>query len=391
MTRSSLALLTMLLGCPKGPDDTAPDTDDSVPGVAQCPLDALVEGDFRIDVDGPLAQIHPSAAWDGEAVWVAYVLPEPGTSYFDIWATRVGVDGQVLVAPFQVDGGEGYSETYARVAVSDGRVVVAWQADNGTGVDNMDLGLRSFTRDGSELDAAPVMVEPMVGGTPQTANGWMPALAADAQGGFALAGAWGLDSVSTFQAVLLELDADGAVAADGLVPELDGEQSHYYPSVATGPGGERALAWESWTASAGTAVHVGLVDGAGVTTLASFSDHDEAGLPFVAWERAADGLPYLAYYSVEGSEYDIQLAGGELAGAPVLATLGQAGKIEHTPIIAAGEHGAVVAWMRNISGLSNQLVLQPARLDGDAWALGDELVLHRDRGGPLPARPHLAV
>jgi hypothetical protein len=31
--------------------------------------------------------------------------------------------------------------------------------------------------------------------------------------------------------------------------------------------------------------------------------------------------------------------------------------------------------MRNISGLSNELVLQPVRLEGDSWTVGDERVL----------------
>jgi hypothetical protein len=98
-------------------------------------------------------------------------------------------------------------------------------------------------------------------------------------------------------------------------------------------------------------------------------------LPFVSWERASDGQPYLAWYSVNGSEYDIELAGGDIVNAPVTTTLGGAGALDHTPIIAAGGHGAVVAWMRNLGGLSNELVLQPVRLEGESWTVGDELVL----------------
>ncbi len=368
MSRSLPALSLLLLGCPKGPDDTAPDSGDTAP-VDACTIGELAEGDFLVDPDGPTTQIHPSAAWDGEGVWVAHGRPEPSSAYFDVWATRVSTVGETLVAPFQLDGGDGASETYARVAYDGSWVVVAWQSDDRSSPYNLDLELRRFRADGSELGDAPVVIEPEVEGTPQQGNGWMPALAADPAGGFALGGAWGLDAVGTFQAVLQPLTSDGLAAGEALVPELDGEQSHYYPSVAVGPAGERLMTWEAWTI-AGTEIHVAL-DG----TLTSFADHDDAGLPFVSWERANDGLPYLAWHSVHGGEYDIALAGGDLVEAPVLTTLGQAGRIDHTPIVAAGQHGAVVAWMRNISGLSNELILQPVRLEGDSWTVGDERVL----------------
>lgn len=368
MSRSLPALALLLLGCPKGPDDSAPDTDDTAL-VVQCPVDDLIEGDFLIDPDGPTTQIHPSAAWDGEGVWVAYGRLESDSGNFDVVATRVSTAGEALVAPMQLDDGLGHNETYARVAYDGAWVVAAWQSDDGSSPYNLDLELRRFRADGSELGDAPVVIEPEVEGTPQEGNGWMPALAADPAGGFALAGAWGLDSVGTFQTVLQPLGSNGLPDGTASVPDLDGDESHYYPSVTVGPASERLVAWEAWT-SAGTEIHLAQ-DG----TLGSFADHDDAGLPFVSWERATDGLPYLAYYSVNGSEYDIELVGGDLVSAPVTTTLGQAGKIEHTPIVAAGEHGAVVAWMRNISGLSNELVLQAVRLEGGAWTVGDEVVL----------------
>ncbi len=368
MARAHLFPVLLLLGCPKGPDDTAPDSGDTAPAPA-CPTEWL-EGGFRVDPDASLTQIHASAAWDGEAVWVAYAVLEPDSANFDIWATRLDLQGETLVAPFQLDGGEGYNETYPRVAVSGDRVVVAWQSNNGAGQDNMDLVLRAFDVDGGNLDASPTVVEPVVNGLPQTGNGWMPSVVGDPAGGFVLGGDWALDSVSTFQAVIQDLDADGQPVGDGFVPELDGAQSHYYPSATSGPASERLLAWESWTKAGGTAIALS-IDGA----LASFDDHDDAGLPSVSWERAADGQPHLVYYAVQGSEYDLVLAGGDLAGAPVITNLGQSSKIDHTPIIAAGERGAVVAWMRNLSGLSNELVFQPVRLEDGAWTTGDELVL----------------
>jgi len=285
------------------------------------------------------------------------------------------VDGETLVAPFQVDGGEGYSETYPRVAVADGRVVVAWQADNGSGVDNMDLALRSFAVDGGAMDESPVVVEPSINGTSQTGNGWMPALVGRADSrGFWLAGAWALDGYPSFQTVVMGLEHSGQPGDYPSVPEGDPDTSQYYPSIALGPDWEIGVAWESWGSSGATTIGFAQYEG-GMAALNDFADHDDAGLPFVAWELAADGQPILAYYSVNGGEYDIELAGGDLVNSPVLTTLGQPGKLDHTPIVAAAERGAVVAWMRNLSGLSNELVLQPVRLEGESWTVGDEQVL----------------
>jgi hypothetical protein len=41
--------------------------------------------------------------------------------------------------------------------------------------------------------------------------------------------------------------------------------------------------------------------------------------------------------------------------------------------------------MRSLGGLSNELVLQPVRLDGEGWTIGDELVLDTD----TPVAPYL--
>jgi hypothetical protein len=374
----SLTLLVLLVGCPGEPD--APETGDSGPAPRACPADSLVEGAFRVDPGDLLSQIHPAAAWDGEAVWVAYALPQPSSANFDLWATRISTAGEALVAPLQLDGGVGWNETYPRLAVSDGRAVVAWQADDGTGVDNMHLMLRALDVDGGGLDASPSELEPTVGGVAQTGNAWMPTLAADPSGGFALGGAFALDDVGTFQAARQRLDPQGRPEGDAVVPLLDGAQSHYYPSVAVGPQGQRLLAWEAWTADAGTAIRFD-EDGVG----GAFADHDDAGIPAAAWERAPDGQPYLAWYALNAGRYSIELAGGDLANAPVTTTLGEQGKIDHSPIMAAGERGAVLAWMRNISGLSNELVLQAVKLEDGTWTTSEELVLATD----TPVAPYL--
>jgi hypothetical protein len=380
MARAHLLSALLLIGCPEGPADTAPDSGDAPPSPA-CPT-AWLDGGFRVDPDASLTQIHASAAWDGEAVWVAYAVLEPDSANFDIWATRIGVQGETIVAPFQLDGDEGHNETYPRVAVSGQRVVVAWQADDGTGQDNMDLVLRAFDVDGGDLDASPTVVEPVVNGlphsTPQTGNGWMPALVGrEDSRGLWLAGAWALEGYPSFQTVVMGLHPDGTPADSASVPVFDADSSHYYPSIALGPQHEIGAAWESWTRDGGTVIAYAQYND-DMPALARFEDHDDAGLPFLGWERSADGLPYLVYYTVQGNEYDLVLAGGDLAGDPVVTSLGQRGKIDHTPIVAAGERGAVVAWMRNLSGLSNELVLQPVRLEDGAWTLGEELVLETD-------------
>lgn len=363
-------VLPLLCGC-----STPPPADDTARPPGGCPSAELAAGTLEVDPNGPLTQIHPAAAWDGEGIWVAWTRPEPAGANFDIAAARLGVDGTTLVAPFQVDGGDGQNDGSPRVAVSGERVVVAWNADDMTGVDNLEVRVRGFARDGSDLDPAPIRIVPRVEGAPQEGNGWMPALAGVPEGGFALAGAWAVDGVGTFQALLQELDAAGSPTGAARVPDLDGLESHYTPSVATGPGGARILAWESWTAEGGTVIDVASLAGDGGTILASFEDQDDAGAPSLAWEEGEGHHPYLAWYAVDGGEYDIRLVAGDPVAQPASATLGAAGVIDHTPRVAAGGGGALVAWLRLLSGLRNELVIQEVRLVGDSLVLGEEQVL----------------
>ncbi len=365
MTRPLVALSLVLLGCPKGPDDTAADT--QLPPEESCELGYLFEGTITIDPDGPLTQIHGAATWDGEAVWVAYNRPEE-SGKFDVYATRISTAGEVLVAPMQIDGGEGYNETYPRLASDGDNVVVAWQEDNGAAAANLSLMARRFAVDGSN-PGEPTVIQPEVEGSEQQGNAWMPAIAAEDGGGYALAGAVALDSVSTFQAVMQPLAPSGLPTGEAWVPELDGEQSHYYPVIDAGPNGRRVMAWEAWT-TAGTEIHVE-VDG----VLGAFGEHDDAGIPAVAWERGDTTQAYLAYHSVQGSEYDIVILGGDLTGSPASMTLGVPGEIDHSPVLAGGKWGGVVAWMRNVSGLNNELVVERLSLEAGQWVtVGEQVV-----------------
>ncbi len=57
---------------------------------------------FELDPDGPDTQIHVNAAFDGQGVWIVWNRPD-GNNYFDVWAQRLGCDGEALVEPFRVN------------------------------------------------------------------------------------------------------------------------------------------------------------------------------------------------------------------------------------------------------------------------------------------------
>lgn len=371
----TLALL--LVGCPKGSsDDSTPA--DTQPTETSCDPDTWAGWDIPLDPQGPLTQIHPSVAWDGEALWAAWARPDTEGVHFDIWAGRLSPEGDTLVQPLQLNN-SGTNDGYPRVAVAGERVVVAWQADNMSGANNLDVLVRGFDRDGGAQDEAPTAVQPTIDGSPLTGDGWMPALAPGPSGGFLLAGAFAAPGAHAFQAVMQGLDASGASTGAGTLPALSAADSQVYPAVAVAPDGRRFMAWEAWPAQGDKLVQLSLDGGAPV----SFGEGSDAGLPSVAVDGG--GTAWLVWYEELGGEYDLQVRAGDLGGSPAAAVLGVPGRIEHTPMVVASDEGALVAWMRVISGYRAELVVQPVHLEDGAIVAGMEQTL----GTETPVAPYL--
>lgn len=366
-----LLVLLALAACEADPVDTDPDTDTGTDTGEEpaCDLSALAAGEVDVDPDAD-TRIHPSVAFDGQGLWIAWNRPDEG-GLFDVWASRIGLDGAVLVPPLQVDAGAAGNHTYPRVAVAGDTVLVAWQTDDQVSADNLTLRWARLSVEGELLDASPRVLEPVVGGAPVTGNGWMPAVA-PAAGGYALAGAFALPDAPGFQVVVQPLGADGGAGA-AVVAAPDAGEGQVWPAVATSAAGT-LLAFEGWPAEGANRVRGGLV-GAELPVLSDPS-LDASG-PAVAWERAEGGSPYLAFAQADGADVDVVLLGGDLA-APLSATLGVAGRLDYQPALAAGERGGLAVWLRRVSGIDHELVARPFGLQGPSLALGPEEVLPTD-------------
>jgi hypothetical protein len=238
-----------------------------------------------------------------------------------------------------------------------------------TGVDNLDVMLRGFARDGTGLDEAPTNVQPTVGGSPLTGNGWMPALAADPTGGFLLAGAFAAPGAQAFQAVMQGLDANGVPSGAGTLPALSATDSQVNPAVAVAPDGQRLLAWETLPSHGDKLIQLSVDGGAPL----SFGEGSDAGLPSLAADGG--GTVWLVWYEEQGGEYDLQVRASDLVGAPATAVLGAGSRIDSSPIVVAAEEGVLVAWARILSGIQAELVVQPLRLEGGSIVAGVEQVL----------------
>jgi hypothetical protein len=199
----------------------------------------------------------------------------------------------------------------------------------------------------------------------------MPALARDPAGGFLLAGAFAVPGAAAFQTVMQALDASGAPTGAGVVPALSAADSQVNPTVAVAPDGRRLVAWETLPAGGDKLVQLSVDGGAPV----AFGEGSDAGLPSLA--VGEDGA-WLVWYEEIGGEYDIQVRAGDLAGTPAAAVLGVPDRVEHTPMVVAGEDGALVAWLRVLSGYAAELVVQPVRLDAGAIVAGAERVIDTD-------------
>ena len=83
--------------------------------------------------------------------------------------------------------------------------------------------------------------------------------------------------------------------------------------------------------------------------------------------------PFLAFHRDLGNEFDILIknALNSDPNAPVL-TLGQPGRIDHTPVVVATDDGGVVAWYRNVSGFRNDLFVQRFWYDETGFTAGVE-------------------
>lgn len=362
----SLALLAAACGDDRGDDDDAGIRDAGAgdAAIADAGLDAgagdagpqrcedaLREARFALDPDGPRTQIHPVARWDGEAIWVVYVRPEPGGGNFDVWATRVGCGGEPLVAPFLVQEAPEGNDIDPELAIAGDAMLVAWQTDDGTGgTDNLQIRYRLFDREGTPRSGDRTLHSLRMG-APITDNHMMPKLAVTPDGGFVVAGIRAVEEVGRFAAFAQPLSASGDLAGDALEPGPEMEVTQSNVAVAVTPDGTVWLTWdrqpdagasETWMRSFGSDTSERVLDGLDTS----------AGSDVIATDDAV----YAAFTGETAIGTDLRLVA--LSASPREATtVGIARRVESSPRWAQGPDGQLaLAFFRQIRGFTMELL-----------------------------------
>ncbi len=333
-----------------------------------CATELLTGQVFEIDPDGPDTQIHAAVAFDGEAVWVVYNRPDAAGG-FDVYGTRLECDGTHRLLPFSINTTD-FNENDPTLALRQDRVYVAWQTDTGAFPNNMQLLVRSFTRDGSAIMATDAMVRTTRGGTPVAGNTWLPSVAARPDG-FAVAGARAVDDASGFQVFVQRLDHQGAPAAPTLDASFASTASQTYPTLAAAADGTLYLAYHH-------ALPPDYEDQVLHTAFAPGATHPDPAPPVPALDSVhgggahlavgPDGAVYLAL--AEAASGQVRITGGAdfAAGAGFPFDTGSQGGF--APSVAPAPGGGAVAWLETTSGPYAELRAQRFGYDGSVFSLG---------------------
>jgi hypothetical protein len=359
------------------PAEVAPD----VPPVDPCvalPFDGIVP----VDLWGPDTQINGAAAFDGGGIWVTYNRRDvDGGSGFDVFATRIGCDGAVLVEPFLVNEAVAFNETDPAVAVSGDTVMFAWQSESGVAPINLSVWYRSYFTDGTPRMAQDRILDFDPGDPAAGPRAWMPALAGTDEG-FALAAAAAPEGYSGFQTWLQDLDRDGDATAPGLYLLPDPDHSQVWPSLGASAGGALRIAWERQHVEDPSVLQTVTRDADGVSAAVVLAD--AVGGPSLSRDTGA-AVTWIATGYAAAAGQSVALFAAETTGeGPELHVLENDGALDHTPVLASGAAINAVAWCRNLGGLKNDLLVRAFVTDGTApaWVGAPRTV------NPVPAGPY---
>ncbi len=324
-----------------GDDPSTPS--DGAPPQVDC-LDLWVDGITEPDAMGPDTQIHGTSVFDGAHVWVAWNRPDNGTK-FDIWLQRMACDGEVDLGPFEVTTNT-FNELDPVLAVSEGRLLVAWSSDNGMAPDNLDIRLRVYDLEGNAL-SNPFDLVALRGSSVVTGNATLPHLA-PRDGGFWLAGSWGHRDSPAFQSFALPLDLDGLPTEPATDGEVDDVFGQTYASVAEG-NGEVRLVWQEDS-----------VDSVEPTLLGGpLGEPEEIVRPGARPEVAYGPSGWWMVWDINDGDVQVLPPGGTISG------LGGRMDFHHSPSIVVTDDGALVLAMEVVDGVANGLILWQLDTDGE--------------------------
>ena len=317
---------------------------------ATCPPD-LREHTVRPGSDDARTEIHAAAAFDGSGVWLVYNRPDEGGD-FDVYATRLDCRGDVDIEPFLVQSDPAFgNDVDPEVAVSGGRVLIAWVADDGTGENNLSVRYRVLSTSGEPITEDRRLATTHEGvDTPLNHLGVQITVHPD--GRFLLAGSRGIPAVPAFSAYAQYVSRDGDPVGATLEPEIDAEAGQLGVTAAITDSGAVWMAWEREPA-----------EGASEVRVRSFAQ-DAPQLAALGLESSgqpqllADGETVWAVFTGEQSgELDLYLTDvSRPLSSRASTVIGEAGRLEHSGRLARdGDGHYALVFFRQISGFTNEL------------------------------------
>jgi hypothetical protein len=211
-------------------------------------------------------------------------------------------------------------------------------------------------------------------------------------GAFAVAGARGIESVGRFQVFVQRLDGTGAPTQDTIDVGREAEVTQQTPAMGADGAGALYPSWLRTPDVGDDQVMRAVIEAGGGSIAAGPTAADggaEAGGP-AADPAAEDGGGYAAWWRASGAGYQISVhPAAHLDAASAALQLGQNGSYDHSPAVAAGGDGGAVAWLRVVSGTSNDLLLSAFADDGSGALTAGEVVTVETEPAALPYPPSL--
>ncbi len=348
---------------------------------ARTPLDAP----FALAADGPTTQINLSAARQDDAIWLTYNT-RGETDAFDVWLTRIDCTGANTLPPIRANAVAGPTAIEPQIAVSDESVLLVWQTDTSGLEHNLDIVARAFDLNGVPLEDSEHTIEMQRNGAPNSGNTWMPALRADNDGGFVLAGSWGHDDAPAFQVFSQQLSAAGEPIGDAADARVDAASGQHYPALATGPQGS-LIAWANSPLEGDEFTWA--------TRLGGDAPFEPVQLPFnMTGTPGAAQTPELALVgaSSAGARGNVDIAivavGADGPDATRTALTGDASRADHTPSLAIQDPTtAAVVYYRTISGFQSDVIAARIDVSDTGLTAGEDVPLLTDG----PAAPYTPV
>jgi len=359
----------------------------------ECGESAAANTLIDIDPQGVDTQIHGAVALDGTGLWVVYNLPDDN-SYFDIYATRIGCDGETLVAPFKVNTSD-FNDIDPALAISNDRLLIVWQSDNSQFPRNLDTYYRVYNIDGTPIMDADARLVMQKNGKSADFNAWMPQVAAQPNDGFAIIGSWAPDNLTVWQAFVQRIDKDGALDGDAFEVNSNALDSQVYPSLAALPAGDMHVAWtRERVEGEDIAKHALIPAGASAPTGPALDAIEGISTmsPSLAADPLQEGRVFMAVGAGDESHSSIYIKNAaEMNTSSANLEFGEASEYSHTPGVVVGPDGGALVWYRIISGIRNDVMTQGFEYDGqDFVAHGSAVQVNNEGEFGAPYAPAIA-